>query len=160
MRMLRTLTLYFAFLAFICVPHGVAGQSPSPGPASDSMSVRVVLQAVLEKLAPYSAAVAVRADSQAWSIVTPPAGPVWERVHVWLVQLLHPRAFVAGSKSGIRLVQITSAIVRGDSLFSRFTIGTTFPEAHRSPSTVYELSAKWIGTGWSRPQVCAVLDVD
>lgn len=130
-----------------------------PALASDSASVRIILQAVLEKLAPASAAAALRTDTQAYSIITPLSGPVWERAQTWLVQLLRGRSAVPGD-TVVRLVHIPSASVRGDSLFARFTIGTTFPGAHRSPSTGYELSAKWSRTGWGRPEVRAVLFVD
>ena len=135
-------------------------QTPPPGPASDSASVHLVLRAVLEKLAPWSATAALSAESAAWDVVTPTdGGPLWLRAHQWLEVLLRARPGLP-AESPLHFIRISEAVIRGDSLIAKFGIGSSWPDAHRSPSTFYEVRAKWIGMGWSTPQTRPVLFVD
>ena len=154
----RSLAILFVFASFLSC--NAFGQAPPQGPASDSASIHLVLRAVLEKLAPWSATAALSTESAAWDVVTPmDGGPLWLRAHQWLEVLLRARPALP-AESPLHFIRISEALIRGDSLIAKFGIGSTWPDAHRSPSTFYEARAKWMGFGWSTTQIRPVLFID
>lgn len=154
----RSLAILLAFTFFL--PGNAFGQTPPQGPASDSASIHLVLRAVLEKLAPWSATAALSAESAAWDVETPTnGGALWLRAQLWLKVLLRARPALP-AESPLRFIHISEAVIRNDSLVAKFGIGISWPDAHRSPSTFYEVRAKWIGSGWSTPQIRPVLFID
>ena len=154
----RSLAILFVFALFLSC--NAFGQAPPPGPASDSASIHLVLRAVLEKLAPWSATAALSTGSTAWDIVTPTnGGALWSRAHLWLEVILRARPALP-AESPLHFIHISKAEIQSDSLVARFGVGSSWPDAHRSPSTFYEVHAKWMGFGWSTPQIRPVLFID
>lgn len=133
---------------------------PAPGPAIDHASVVLVMRAVSERLAPWSALASVSDSATAWLVRTPSGGPYWERAREWLVATLHAREPRDPRESPQQFIRITSAVVRGDSLIATFSLGSTYPDQHRSPSTVYRVRAKWSQFAWGRPVIEPTMYLD
>lgn len=144
------------FIASAQVPEPM----PAPGPATDRASVVLVMRAVNERLAPWSAFASISDSASAWVIRTPGGGPYWERARKWLVTTLHAREPRDARESPRHFVEVTSAVVRGDSLIATFRLGTTFPDQGKSPSTVYRVRAKWSQFAWGRPVIEPTMYLD
>ena len=165
MRLTRALGVLLLVVASIGAPETAVAQYPIPkpvpsaGPAADRATVALVMRAVNVQLAFWSAAASVSDSAEAWQIVTP-SGPYWDRAHAWLTSTLRARLPRGESESPQHFIRITSAIVRGDSLIASFQLGSTYPDRHISPATVFRVRARWGEFGWGTPTTEATLYID